>query len=159
MRFRRHIAVKGRALAVAAASLFLAAGAAMAEMGTAIVPVTTIFPGETIVESRVKAVDVTNPRLAPGYARSMDEVLGRISRRTLVAGRTIPVTALRETFTVERGTSVRLVARMGSLTLSANGVPLADAMTGDVIRVRNTDSGVTVSGTVMADGTVEVMKK
>ncbi len=159
MRFRRHIAVKGRALAVAAASLLLAAGAAMAEMGTAIVPITTIFPGETIVESRVKAVDVTNPRLAPGYARSMDEVLGRISRRTLVAGRTIPVTALRETFTVARGTPVRLVARMGSLTLSANGVPLADAMTGDVIRVRNTDSGVTVSGTVMADGTVEVMKK
>ena len=71
MRFRRHIAVKGRALAVAAASLLLAAGAAMAEMGTAIVPVTTIFPGETIVESRVKAVDVTNPRLAPGYARSL----------------------------------------------------------------------------------------
>ncbi|MGC3970575.1 MAG: flagella basal body P-ring formation protein FlgA [Pirellulales bacterium] len=32
-------------------------------------------------------------------------------------------------------------------------------MAGDVIRVRNLDSGVIVSGTVMADGTVEVMKK
>lgn len=159
MRFRRHIAIEGRALAVAAASLLFLAGPAAAEFGFAIVPVTTIFPGETITESRVKTVEVTNPNLAPGYASAVDEVVGRIAKRTLVAGRTIPVATLREPFTVQRGTPIRLVARVGNLTISASGTPLSDAMAGDVIRVRNLDSGVTVSGTVMADGTVEVMKK
>ncbi|MCX8996104.1 flagellar basal body P-ring formation chaperone FlgA [Rhizobiaceae bacterium BDR2-2] len=159
MRFRRHIAIKGRALAVAAASFVLLAGPAAADTGYAIVPVTTIYPGETITESRVKAVEVTNPNLAPGYASSIEQVIGMVSRRTLVAGRTIQVGTLREPFTVQRGTPVRLVARVGNLTISASGTPLADAMTGDVIRVRNLDSGVTVNGTVMADGTVEVMKK
>lgn len=160
MRFRRQIRMKGRALAVAAASfVLLSSGSALAQYGVAIVPVTTILPGETITESRLQQVEVTNPNLAPGYARSMDEVVGMVSKRTLIAGRTIPVFNLREPFAVKRGSSVRLVARVGNMTISTSGTPLADAMIGDVIRVRNLDSGVTVSGTVMADGTVEVMKK
>lgn len=168
MRFRRLIAIGAfrsrggvarRALAAVAAALVLLAGPASAEPRFAIVPVTTIFPGETITESRVKAVEVTNPNLAPGYAASLEEVVGMIPKRTLVAGRTIPVVTLREPFAVQRGTPIRLVARVGNLTISASGTPLADAMVGDVIRVRNLDSGVTVTGTVMADGTVEVMKK
>jgi flagella basal body P-ring formation protein FlgA len=38
-------------------------------------------------------------------------------------------------------------------------MPLDDAAVGDVIKVRNSDSGVTVSGTVMADGTVQVLER
>lgn len=159
MRFRRLIAIKGRALVVAASAFVWFAAPAAAELGIAIVPVSTIFPGETITEGRVKEVEVTNPNLAPGYASEMQGVVGMVAKRTLVAGRTIPVTALREAYTVQRGNPVRLVARVGGLTISTSGTPLADAMAGDVIRVRNLDSGVTVSGTVMADGTVEVMKK
>lgn len=159
MRFRRQYAIKGRALAVAAASFLFLAGPVVADGDVAIVPVSTIFPGETITEGRVKSVEVTNPNIAPGYASAVEDVIGRVAKRTLVAGRTIPLSVLREPFTVQRGTPIRLIARMGSLSISASGTPLADAMTGDVIRVRNLDSGVTVSGTVMADGTVEVMKK
>jgi flagella basal body P-ring formation protein FlgA len=32
-------------------------------------------------------------------------------------------------------------------------------MVGDMIKVRNLDTGVTVSGTVMADGSVEVLQR
>lgn len=159
MRFRRQYAIMGRALAVAAASFLFFAGQAVADGQFAIVPTTTIFPGETITESRLKPVEVTNPNIAPGYASAVEEVVGKVAKRTLVAGRTIPMGMLREPFTVQRGTPIRLIAHMGTLSISASGTPLADAMTGDVIRVRNLDSGVTVSGTVMADGTVEVMKK
>lgn len=159
MKFRRHIASQGRALAVAALAVCLATGTAAADYGYAVVPVATIFPGETITEARVHEVEVTNPNLAPGYARSVDEVLGLVTKRTLVAGRTIPVSSLREAFAVKRGATVRLVARSGSMTISATGTPLADALVGDVIRVRNLDSGVTVSGTVMADGSVEVLHR
>ena len=36
------------------------------------------------------------------------------------------------------------------------GAAMQDGSIGDIVRVRNSDSGVTVSGSVQADGTVSV---
>ncbi len=36
---------------------------------------------------------------------------------------------------------------------------MSDGSLGEVVRVRNIDSGVMVSGTVMKDGTIQVMAK
>jgi len=54
---------------------------------------------------------------------------------------------------------VRLTFSIGNMTISAAGSPLVDAAVGDVIRARNLDSGVIVSGTVMSDGTIHVVAK
>jgi len=43
------------------------------------------------------------------------------------------------------------------VTISSLGLPLASAAEGDKIRVRNIDSGITISGTVAADGSIEVL--
>ncbi len=43
--------------------------------------------------------------------------------------------------------------------ITAAGSPLQDAAVGELIRVRNIDTGVIVSGTVMADGTIHVVAK
>jgi flagellar basal body P-ring formation protein FlgA len=102
---------------------------------------------------------VTNPNIAGGYATAIDEVSGMISTRTLLPGRTIQVATLRAPFAVKRGASVRLTFAVGNMVISASGTPLENASVGDVIRVRNLDSGVTVSGTVMGDGSVQVMAK
>ena len=45
------------------------------------------------------------------------------------------------------------------MVIAARGAPMDDAMTGEVIKVRNLDTGVMVNGTVMADGSVEVVQK
>ena len=45
------------------------------------------------------------------------------------------------------------------MTLMASGTPMSDGSLGEVVRVRNIDSGVMVSGTVMKDGTIQVMAK
>ncbi len=45
------------------------------------------------------------------------------------------------------------------MNLSASGVAIEDGMAGDIVRVRNKDTGVTVSGTAKLDGTVEVFQK
>jgi flagella basal body P-ring formation protein FlgA len=82
-----------------------------------------------------------------------------VSKRTLLPGRVILVSALREPFAVSRGTTVQLVFDGGTLVLRAAGTSLEDAAVGDLIKVRNKDSGVIVAGTVMADGTVHVVAK
>jgi flagella basal body P-ring formation protein FlgA len=130
---------------------------ASADPKYAVVPNATIYPGDTISQSLVTSVAVTNPNIAPGYASEVDDVVGKVTKRTLIAGRTIPLSVLREPFTVKRGTSVRLTFSSARMVIAARGSSMQDAMAGDVVRVRNLDTGVMVSGTVMADGSVEVM--
>lgn len=158
MTFRRKNAIGLKPVISLMAVLFVGTSA-FADMGTAVVPTRTIYPGEEIRGGSVDEVAVTNPNLSGEYARKADEVVGMVAKRTLLPGRTIPPSALREAYAVKRGTPVRLTFTIGTMTLSASGAPLENAAIGDVIKVRNTDSGVTVSGTVMADGSVRVMAK
>lgn len=150
-----------RALAVAG---FMCAGPmfsqpALAEKRMAVIPTQTIYPGEIIDAQRLEEVEVTNPALTGDYAVSTEQVTGKVTSRTLLQGRVILVSALREPYAVERGKAVRIVFTNGPLTITAGGAPLENAAVGDLIRVRNTDSGIIVSGTVMDDGTIHVVAK
>jgi flagella basal body P-ring formation protein FlgA len=82
-----------------------------------------------------------------------------VSKRTLLAGRTIAISALRQPFAVTRGSNVRLVMSMGDMMITAAGTPLDDGSIGDVIRARNMDSGIIVNGTVLENGTIRVVAK
>ncbi|OQP83545.1 flagella basal body P-ring formation protein FlgA [Rhizobium rhizosphaerae] len=150
-----------KALAAGILLLLAAAGQAPvhAEGMTAVIPKATIYPGATIEPGQLEVVDVTNPNLTGDFAQTAAEVVGKVTTRTLLAGRVILVSGLRAPYAVERGKAVRLVFNNGPLTITAGGSPLESAAIGDLIRVRNTDSGIVVSGTVMADGTVQVVAK
>lgn len=160
MTFRRITSylVSGVVASTVAASLWAVPQAAFAQP-YAVVPTQTVYPGETLTASQLEEVPVTNPNIAGGYAQSIAEVEGMISKRTLLPGRTIPVASLRPPYAINRGANIRLTFTLGSMTISASGTPLTDASVGDVIKVRNLDSGVIVTGTVLADGTVQVMAK
>ncbi|WP_408642391.1 flagellar basal body P-ring formation chaperone FlgA [Sinorhizobium chiapasense] len=152
------VRVRTAAFAVALAAL-LSPATVFAERPTAVIPKQTIYPGETLDESLVEVVDVTNPNLTDGYVRSIEEIEGKVTKRTLLPGRVILASALRDQYAVERGSTVRLIFNNGALTITAAGSPLQDAAVGDLIRARNVDTGVIVSGTVMADGTIHVVAK
>jgi len=132
---------------------------AQAGRGTAVVPERTIYPGEELLEELVREVEVTNPNLRGGYAEVTSEVLGKVTTRTLLPGRTIPVAALRDSWTVVRGKAVQLIFSGNGLTITATGTPLENATIGDFIRVRNIETGVIISGTVMENGSIQVAAK
>ncbi|WP_026618251.1 flagellar basal body P-ring formation protein FlgA [Ensifer sp. WSM1721] len=169
MTFRRSVlriavenslAARVRTIAFAAMAIaFLSPSAASAEPPTAVIPKQTIYPGEALDASMLEVVDVTNPDLRDGYVRSLEEIEGKVTKRTLLPGRVILASALREQYAVERGSTIRLVFNNGGLMITAAGSPLQDAAVGELIRVRNIDTGVIVSGTVMADGTIHVVAK
>ncbi len=150
-----------RRLTLAAVFLggLLPSGLALAEKPMAVIPKETIYPGEIIDASRLEEVEVTNPNLSGDYAQSIQDVVGKITNRTLLAGRVIIQSGLRDPYVVERGKAVRIVYSNGPLTITAGGAPLENAAIGDLIRVRNTDSGIIVQGTVMQDGTIQVVAK
>lgn len=129
------------------------------DMGTAVVPTEVIYPGDVISSAQLEELNVTNPNLTGDYAKKINEVTGFVSKRTLLPGRTISMSALRQPFAVTRGANARLVMSVGPMTITAAGTPLDDGSVGDVVRARNMDSGVIVTGTVLQDGTIRVVAK
>lgn len=125
----------------------------------AIVPTAVIYPGQTISSGQIKRVEVTNPNLSGDYASDYNQVQGMITKSTLLPEHAIYVSSLREPFAVSQGQQVRLIYSTGSLQITALGMPLQDGSIGEMIRVRNTDSGLTVSGTILGPGIVQVVSK
>ena len=122
----------------------------------AVIPTQIIYPGDTVHAHLLKTVEVTNKNIRRDYASSMAQVEGMVARRTLLPGRVIPVSSVREPYVVERGSTVTMVFSNNGLTITAPGTPLKPGAVGDFVQVRNLNTGVMVSGTVMADGTVRV---
>jgi flagellar basal body P-ring formation protein FlgA len=122
-----------------------------------VVPTRVVYPGETVTSDALQAVAFRRTRAGlPPIAIERRDVEGRVARRTLLPGRLIALSSLRDSYAVEAGKPVQVVYMQGGLIISAVAVPLQPGSVGDLVRVRNLDSGVVFSGTVMADGTVRV---
>ncbi|WP_157016396.1 flagellar basal body P-ring formation chaperone FlgA [Mesorhizobium xinjiangense] len=143
------------ALAVALAAS-CGAGPAIAQ-DVVVTPKRVIYPGETVQADALKEVTLRAGRKAPGsVALVIDQIEGKVARRTLLPGKYVSLSALREAYAVEAGTAVQVKYIQGALRISTTGVPLQPGAIGDVVKVRNLDSGSILSGMVMADGTIRV---
>ncbi|RUX77336.1 flagellar basal body P-ring formation protein FlgA [Mesorhizobium sp. M7A.F.Ca.US.006.04.2.1] len=122
-----------------------------------LIPSRVIYPGETINLAALKQVTLTVGKHKPeAVATRAEELDGKVAKRTLLPGRYIPSAAIREAWLVEQGASVQIFFIAGGLTISATAVTLQPGAAGDLVKVRNIDSGKILSGTVMADGTIQV---
>ena len=122
-----------------------------------LIPNRVIYPGETIEPGALKQVTLIPGKHRPdAVATSADELDGKVAKRTLLPGRYIPVAAIREAWLVEQGAAVQVYFIAGGLTISATAVTLQPGAAGDLVKVRNIDSGKIFSGTVMADGSIRV---
>ncbi|WP_237684184.1 flagellar basal body P-ring formation chaperone FlgA [Pseudaminobacter soli (ex Zhang et al. 2022)] len=141
-----------------AATLSAALGCAPALAGQAVlVPNRVIYPGETIVANALRELILAEGKVAPeNVVIELSGLEGKIAKRTLLPGRYVRPNALREAYVVEKGVAVEMIFAAGGLTISATAVTLEPGSAGDMVKLRNVDSGKIVSGTVMGDGTVRV---
>jgi flagella basal body P-ring formation protein FlgA len=122
-----------------------------------LIPNRVIYPGETISAGALKEVVLKPGKQAPeAVAVTLAELDGKVARRTLLTGRYVPLSSLREAYLVEQGAAVEVVFVSGALTISASAVTLEPGSAGDLVKVRNIDSGKILSGTVMADGSIRI---
>jgi flagellar basal body P-ring formation protein FlgA len=121
------------------------------------VPTVTVFAGDVLSEELLTTKRFRlRSSIASSYVRSVQGAVGLAARRTLVAGRPIPVNGIAAPFIVKEGRRVRIVFRSGGLEISAAGLALQSGGEGDIVGARNVDSGRTVRGTVAADGSIVV---
>lgn len=121
------------------------------------IPGRVIYPGETIEFAALKEVTLLPGRHRPDdVVTTKQELDGKVAKRTLLPGRYIPANAIRDAWLVEQGAPVQVYFIAGGLTIAATAVTLESGAAGDLVKVRNVDSGKVFSGTVMADGTIRV---
>ena len=145
-----------RCAAALVAAILLVPPAAAGETFTIPVPRNVIYAGQTI------GADLIGERKVPvGYLERVSvmteraAVIGKIARTTLMPNRPISTNHVRVPDVVKVNQPAMLIYRTGRLTITAEVMPLNSAKTGERVRVRNTRTGVIVSGTARADGTIE----
>lgn len=120
-------------------------------------PVAVIYPGEVIREQMIGERAFGAHGGAEGaVVDSKNALIGKVARRTLLPDRPIPVFAVDSPKVIAVNAQVKIVFEESGLTIVAYGAALQAGGVGDLIRVRNQDSGLVVTGRVQADGSVRV---
>ncbi len=143
-------------VALAVFVLMSLVGAAQAGPG-APTPKAVIYPGDVIRDDMLTDSPEGVIRDGGGpYGEDRALIVGKAAKLTLLPGHAIPYAGVANRKLVSNGAEVKLVYEEGGLFIMTEGAALQDGSIGDVVRVRNTDSGVTVSGAVQPDGSVRV---
>ncbi len=144
-------------LAAAALGLVPAAGSAGAADLNLPVPTVVVYPGQSVLERGVISARFTVPgNQLSAYVIEEGMLKDRLARRTLLPNQPILLSDLKSPDAVTVGVTATLVYREEGLLITGKGVPLQSAQAGQPVRVRNIDSGVTISGIAAQDGTIEV---
>ena len=143
-----------------AAALAVSAGTVSTAFAqqTVIIPTRVIYPGEIVTTDSLEEVPLRRQVKNLGaLALEFGQLEGKVARRTLLPGRMIPVASVRDAWLVEPGKPVQVRFVHGALEISISGIPLQAGAAGDMVRVRNADSGSVFSGVVMSDGSIRVL--
>ena len=133
------------------------AGPAPAQNAGLPTPKMVIYPGDVIRDDMLTDAPEGGARDGGGpFVESRSAIVGKVARSTLLPGHAIPYAAVSNRKLVANGASVKLIYVEGGLVITTTGDALQDGSIGDIVRVRNSDSGVIVSGAVQPDGSVEV---
>ncbi|HJU33302.1 MAG TPA: flagellar basal body P-ring formation chaperone FlgA [Hyphomicrobiaceae bacterium] len=121
------------------------------------VPRAVIYPGDIIADEML----VGRAFIASTVARhtifeSREGLVGKVAKRTLLTGQPIPISYIRDPYLVNQGKAATVVFQHGGLTITANALALQNGGLGDVVSLRNLDSGTVIRGTVVADGSVRM---
>jgi len=138
-----------------AASLFAGAHSSRADHVQLPVPRVTIYPGQ-LINAGMLVDRAFRLNGAKSVTMSKDDLIGKVARQTLLPGRPINNDAVRAPHTITQGQAATVVFQSGALMITATAVALQNGGTGDVVSVRNVDSGRIIKGTVGADGAVHV---
>ncbi len=121
------------------------------------VPGITIYPGDPITDEMLteRRFRLTRASLEAVVA-GREMLVGKVARRTLLPGQPITINAVESPKLVRRGVPVRIVFTEGGLTIITYAEPMQSGSAGEVIRVRNTESGTVIVGVVQTDGSIVV---
>lgn len=149
---------------LAGSPILLASSPCRAGVRVFAVPTQVIYPGDRITDQLlVDAPEAqTDPAGRPdpvsrlGAIGERADLVGKVARRTLLPGKPIPVNAVEEPRAVSVGALVKIIYAEDGLMLSTVAQALQNGYVGQIVQLRNLDSGITVTGKIQPDGSVRI---
>ena len=124
---------------------------------TVFVPRAVIYPGDVITtEALVERKLLVNPNNPPVFGEHSEELLGKVARRTLLPGELIPGSAVRTQDLIKQGKTYKLTYESPFVSIVGVGVPLQSGSAGEIVNVRNPDTGIIIKARIRADQTLVV---
>ncbi len=122
-----------------------------------VVAVEAVSAAKVIEARQVRLEAYDDFPLQNGIARSLDEVIGRVSRRSIRTGMPLFLTDLSEPFQIERGDMVQVRVVSGNAEISLEAQAESSGKLGDVIVLRNLSSQKTFRGRIEGKSKVLVV--
>lgn len=146
-----------RAVALAAMCAFPAAAHALDPGRTIFVPRAVIYPGDKLTDANlIERQLLVTPDNPPVFGEREQDLLGKVARRTLLPGELIPENGIRAQDLVKQGRTYKLTYSSKFLSITGVGVPLQSGSEGEIISVRNPESGIIIKARVKSDQTLTV---
>jgi len=118
--------------------------------------VNSLQRGNVIGESDVVMERIRTERLFRDIPTNLDKVIGQAATRNLQPGNTVKFRDLKQVPTITRGSRVIILARKGSMKITAPGTAREDGFKNKIVRVVNLETKKTVYAEVINSNTVEV---
>ncbi len=124
---------------------------------TVFVPRAAIYPGDVITQDAlVERRLLVRPNNPPVFGEDQGELLGKVARRTLLPGELIPGSAVRTQDLIKQGKTYKLTYETPYVSIVGLGVPLQSGSAGEIINVRNPDTGIIIKARIKPDQTQTV---
>jgi flagella basal body P-ring formation protein FlgA len=136
---------------------FASTAAAESSGRTVFVPRAVIYPGDKLTDAnlieRELLVTPDNPAV---FGEKEQDLLGKVARRTLLPGELIPEPAIRTEDLVKQGRTYKMEYRSKFVAIVGVGVPLQSGSAGEIINVRNPETGLIIKARVEPDQSLSV---
>lgn len=153
VRWKQH----GIAILISVVAALASGASAWASTLDLPVPRVTLYPGDVVTGDQLTdRAFIANTVTRGSVFEGRQALVGKVAKRTLLAGQPIALNAIREPFLVTQGKSSLVVFETAGLTISIQAVALQNGSFGEIVTLRNPDSGVIIHGTVERDGTVRL---
>jgi len=128
----------------------------IAVTGNYVVTARPLGAGQNIQEGDVTVLSGDLSTLPSGVVGSAAEAVGKTLRNAVAAGQPLRNDQLLAPQVIRQGQTVRVISRGEGFAVSSEGRALNNAAEGQVVQVRLSSGGQTVSGIAQADGSVEI---
>jgi flagella basal body P-ring formation protein FlgA len=116
----------------------------------AVIASKNLIKGELITEDHLKLTKISSANIS-GSFKDVVDIVGRKATFNISRGAIIKPRHLELIYDVEKGQTVMLMAENASISIATNAIALETGQRGDMIKVRNTNSGKVLSVIVQGE--------
>ena len=118
--------------------------------------VNSIQRGNVISESDVIIERTRSEKIFKNVATQLDKVIGKAAKKNIQIGKIIKFRDIKEVPTIKRGSRVMIVAKRGTMRITAPGAVREDGYKNSVVQVVNLETKKLIYAEVINANTVEV---